>query len=145
MEHDELVVEQHVKATPQQIFRYFKDPVRWMQWQGIEADIELQPGGIFRVNVIGDGFASGRFVEVVENRRVVFTWGWESPDSPVPPGSSTVEIDLHPVDDGTMIRLTHRGLPPEALDSHLHGWENYAARLHSVAEGRDPGRDPLRV
>jgi uncharacterized protein YndB with AHSA1/START domain len=105
----------------------------------------LEPGGTFRVNVTGDGFASGRFVEVVENRRVVFTWGWERPDSPVPPGSSTVAIDLQPERDGTRIRLTHSGLPPDARDQHRGGWENYVTRLGAVAEGLVPGDDPMRA
>ena len=28
-------------------------------------------------------------------------------------------------------------------DAHGGGWENYLARLAAVAEGRDPGPDPL--
>lgn len=51
----------------------------------------------------GEGFASGRVVEVVENERVVFTWGWEQ-GSPVPPASTTVAIDLVPDGEGTLIR-----------------------------------------
>jgi uncharacterized protein YndB with AHSA1/START domain len=34
-------------------------------------------------------------VEVVENQRVVFTWGWERGPA-VPPGSTTVAIELVP-------------------------------------------------
>lgn len=139
------MVERRVRARPEEVFVYFTDPVRWMMWQGIEAEIELKPGGTFRVNVIGDGFASGRFVEVVENRRVVFTWGWERDDSPVPPGSSTVEIDLDADEEGTTIRLKHSRLPPEAFEPHLHGWSNYMQRLATVSEGREPGPDPLLV
>jgi uncharacterized protein YndB with AHSA1/START domain len=38
------------------------------------------------MNVRGDGFAAGRFTEVVPGRRLVFTWGWEAADRGVPPG-----------------------------------------------------------
>jgi uncharacterized protein YndB with AHSA1/START domain len=141
---DNVVVERRVTAGPEAVYRYFTDSQLWMRWQGIEADIDLRPGGIFRVNVTGDGFASGRFTEVIENRRIVFTWGWEHPESPLPPGSSSVAIDLVPTDGGTLIRLTHSGLPPETIDEHSVGWENYAARLAAVSEGREPGPDPLR-
>jgi uncharacterized protein YndB with AHSA1/START domain len=41
--------------------------------------------GRFRMDVRGDGHASGRFVEVTPPRRVVFTWGWEIAGSPVSP------------------------------------------------------------
>ena len=139
------VVERVVRAPAGAIFSYFADPDRWTRWQGVDAEIDLRPGGQFRVNVTGDGYASGWFVEVVPNRRVVFTWGWEAADSPVPPGSSTVEIDLLPEAEGTRVRLTHSGLPAPARELHQQGWESYSRRLAAVSEGRDPGPDPLRA
>jgi uncharacterized protein YndB with AHSA1/START domain len=141
---EEVVVERRVSAVPGAVFRFFADRDRWLRWQGVDAEIDLRPGGVFRVNVVGDGYASGRFVEVVQDRRVVFTWGWEAADSPVPTGSSTVTIELLPTAEGTLIRLTHRGLPLEALESHRTGWTNYAGRLATVVEGREAGPDPLR-
>lgn len=138
MADDELVVERHVAASPQKVFTYFTDSSKWLRWQGTEAEIELVPGGVFRVNVTGDGFASGRVIEVVENERVVFTWGWEQ-GPPVAPGATTVAIELVPDGDGTLIRLTHSNLPPEQIELHRHGWEHYVARLGAVSEGREPG------
>ncbi|TVZ96600.1 activator of Hsp90 ATPase-like protein [Streptomyces sp. BK340] len=63
---------------------------------------------------------------------------------PVPPGSSTVEITLEPVPEGTLPRLVHRDLPsPEACAAHEEGWTHYTGRLAVVAAGGDPGPDPL--
>lgn len=135
---DDLVVERRVAASPEKVFAYFADAEKWTAWQGTEAEIELTPGGIWRVNVTGDGFASGRVVEVVANRRVVFTWGWEQGPA-VAPGSTTVVIDLVPEEAGTLIRLTHKGLPPDLVEIHRHGWEHYLPRLAAVAGGLDPG------
>lgn len=134
----DVVVERRVAVAPAEVFSYFTDVGKWMAWQGTEAEIELAAGGIWRVNVTGDGFASGRVVEVVENERVVFTWGWEE-GPPVAPGSTRVAIELVPDGDGTLIRLTHSGLPPDLVDIHRHGWEHYVSRLAAVTEGRDPG------
>src|SRR5215213_10713000 len=78
----ELVVERRVAASPATVFSFFADRDHWLQWQGVEADIDPQPGGLFRMNVRGDGFASGRFVEVELDRRLVFTLGWEMPGNP---------------------------------------------------------------
>lgn len=136
---DDLVVERHVSAPPEKVFSYFTESHRWLAWQGTDAEIDLQPGGIWRVNVTGDGYASGSVVEVVENQRVVFTWGWEGEGPPVPPGSSTVAIELVPEGDGTLIRVTHSDLPPEEIEVHRLGWNHYVPRLAAVAEGRDPG------
>jgi uncharacterized protein YndB with AHSA1/START domain len=135
---DPVIVERRVAVPPERVFAYFTDPAKWTAWQGTEAELELRPGGSWRVNVTGDGFASGQVIEVVPNRRVVFTWGWEQ-SSPVLPGSTTVTIDLVPDGDGTTIRLTHSDLPPEQVDLHRAGWEHYMSRLAAVAEGRDPG------
>ncbi|HEX2195584.1 MAG TPA: SRPBCC family protein [Actinomycetota bacterium] len=135
---NDLVVERRVAASPEKVFAYFADAARWTAWQGTEAEIELVPGGAWRVNVTGDGFASGRVVEVVPNERIVFTWGWEQ-GPPVEPGSTTVVIELVPDADGTLIRLTHKGLPPDQVEIHRYGWEHYASRLAAIAEDRDPG------
>lgn len=135
---EDLVVERRVDASPEKVFAYFADSAKWTAWQGTEAEIELVPGGVWRVNVTGDGFASGRVVEVVPNERIVFTWGWEQ-GPPVEPGSTTVVIELVPDADGTLIRLVHKGLPPDLVEIHRHGWEHYASRLAAVADERDPG------
>ena len=145
MSEADLVVERRIAASPATVFSFFSDPERWLRWQGVEAAIEPRPGGVFRMNVRGDGFASGRFTEVVPGRRIVFTWGWERPELGVPPGSTTVEVDLLPDGEGTILRLTHRNLPGGALDSHRWGWDHYTGRLALAAAGGDPGPDPALV
>ena len=142
---ENVVVERRIAASPATVFSFFADSDRWLRWQGVEAEIELEPGGVFRMNVRGDGFASGSVLEVVPDRRLVFTWGWEERSLGVAPGSSVVEIELEPDGEGTLVRLTHRGLPPVAVDAHRGGWEHYAGRLVVVAEGGDPGPDPALV
>lgn len=133
----DLVVQRRVSVPPDKVFAYFTEPDKWLAWQGTEAEVELVPGGVWRVNVTGEGFASGQVVEVVENERVVFTWGWEQGPA-VPPGSTTVAIDLVPDGEGTLIRLTHSDLPPDEIEIHRYGWEHYVTRLAAVSEGRPP-------
>jgi uncharacterized protein YndB with AHSA1/START domain len=86
--------------------------------------------------------AEGRFVQLVPDSRVVFTWGWDGSDV-VPPGSSTVEIDLAPDGDGTLLRLTHLDLPPDQQPIHRAGWDHYLPRLAIAAGGGDAGPDPV--
>jgi uncharacterized protein YndB with AHSA1/START domain len=140
-----VVVERRINARPATVFSFFTDPARWLQWQGIDAELEAVPGGRLRVNVRGDGYASGTFTVVDPPHRVVFTWGWEMPGNPVPPGSSTIEVDFIDEGDATLVRLTHRDLPPETREVHTQGWTHYVDRLATRAAGQDPGPDPWLV
>ena len=75
---------------------------------------------------------------------VVFTWGWEG-DAEVPPGSTTVRIELEANGDATTLTLEHSGLPTDrAVEMHEEGWHIFGARLIVVAAGGDPGRCPPR-
>jgi uncharacterized protein YndB with AHSA1/START domain len=106
----------------------------------VDAVVEAVDGGELTIVMPNGTSASGEFVELEPDRRVVFTWGWvDHPD--IPPGSTTVEIDLVEAEGGTRLRLTHRGLPPDEVPIHTAGWERYTSRLGDVAEGREPGPD----
>jgi uncharacterized protein YndB with AHSA1/START domain len=140
---EQIVVERWIDAPPDVVFALLTDAEQWTRWQGTEAYLDPRPGGVFRVNVRGDGFTSGEFVAVEPSRRVAFTWGFERPGHPLPAGSTLVEIELTPEDGGTRLRLTHRRLPA-GFEDVGRGWEHYADRLRLVAAGVDPGPDPNR-
>lgn len=137
-----VVVTKVVAASPETVFSFFTDLERWTSWQGVDGELDPRPGGVFRVRMPGAQVASGSFVEVTPPTQVVFTWGWEGPDSPVPPGSTTVTIELAPDQAGTRLTLTHDSLaPPPVAEHHRGGWERYTERLRTRAEGGDPGPD----
>jgi uncharacterized protein YndB with AHSA1/START domain len=139
----EVEVAIRIEAKPETVFDFFTDPDKMIQWMGRKAELEPQPGGLFRCDINGESIARGEYVELDPPRRAVFTWGWEGEDSVTPPGSSSVEILLEPDGDGTRMRLIHRDLPSsESAERHGHGWNHYAERLAAAASGRDPGPDP---
>jgi uncharacterized protein YndB with AHSA1/START domain len=138
----DVVVTRLIAAAPATVFSFFTDSERWTSWQGVDGEIDARPGGVLRIAMPGGQVASGRFVEVVPDRRLVFTWGWEGDAPPVPPGSSTVLIELEPDQAGTLLRLTHSGLAlPPVAEHHRNGWMRYLDRLRVRAEGSDPGPD----
>ncbi|MGH2711049.1 MAG: SRPBCC family protein [Actinomycetota bacterium] len=148
---DAIEVERRIAARPETVFSYFTDPLKFNAWQGVDAELDPQPGGLFRVTVTGRSrvVARGEYVEVDPPRRIVFTWGWEQinglPDGfGVLPGTSTVEVDLVADGDATILKLRHSGLrtdPERAI--HMQGWGQTLDRLVVVAQGGDPGPDPL--
>jgi uncharacterized protein YndB with AHSA1/START domain len=128
-----------IHAKPETVFRLLTDGGEYVRWKGENAQLDPRPGGAFRVTFPNrTDVVAGQFVEVIPSRRVVFTWGWEN-NPLVPPGRSTVEIDLEPAGDSTRLRLVHRGLPLEGLASHTEGWDFFLPRLTAVAEGRAIG------
>jgi uncharacterized protein YndB with AHSA1/START domain len=137
----EAVKEITIKATPATIFPYLVEPEKFVQWMGTEVSLSPVPGGALRILCQGTMPGAGEFVEIVPNSKVTFTFGWDLPDHPIPAGSTEVEITLTPVGEHTVVRLTHRGLPDDAINDHLNGWTFYLERLEKVLDGVDPGPD----
>ena len=134
--------ETHIAAPRASVFAFLTDPDRIVQWMGTEAATELHPGGLYLLKGVGSATARGAFREVVPVHRLAYSFGWEANEE-VPPGSSLIEIDLIEQDGGTLLRMTHSGLPSDAMRaSHDKGWAHYLDRLTTAATGRDPGPDP---
>jgi uncharacterized protein YndB with AHSA1/START domain len=133
-----------IEAAPETVFAFFTDPEKMVRWLGVSATLDPRPGGVFRVEPAPGSPVEGTYVDVSPYTRVVFTWGYPRlpgfADTPLPPGGSTVEVELLPEGGATRVRLTHLG--PDALAVfHRQGWANYLDRLADAAAGRDPGPD----
>ena len=163
------VVEHEIRvdARPETVFGFFTDPVRLVQWMGLEATLDPRCGGVFRIafhppDEVGElldatyetepGRTSmpqrvvlGKFLEVDPYRRIAFSWGWEHERYAMPPASTEVEVTFTPDGDGTVLRLTHRRVPRHVLPLHRAGWSHYLPRLAIVAAGGDPGQDGLQI
>jgi uncharacterized protein YndB with AHSA1/START domain len=114
--------ETQIAAPRASVFAFLTDPEKIVQWMGSET-------------------ARGTFREVVPVHRLAYSFGWEGNDE-VPPGSGLIEIDLIEHDGGTLLRMTHSGLPSAAQQaSHAKGWIHYIDRLTKAAAGQDPGPD----
>jgi uncharacterized protein YndB with AHSA1/START domain len=157
-EDSSVEVTTYITAAPKDVFPYFTDPARYVQWMGSEAKLDPEPGGIYRVHM-SDGFkAAGTFLRVEPPHLVVFTWGFAdeeaaqhvkheqaeaSSGSAMPAGSTRVTVTLHDAEGGTRLTLRHDDLPnPELRDGHRVAWETYLPRLAIRASGGDPGADP---
>lgn len=127
---DVVVATEHIKAPPEIVFGYFTDPALIVAWIGVRAELDPQPGGVFRLDM-GEVVARGSYLAVEPPHRVVFSWGIPGDDA-LPPGGSTVEVVLTADGDDTLVVLTHRGLPATHLGMHRAGWENQLGRLRAT-------------
>lgn len=124
-----LTLQRHLKAAPAKVFRAWTEAaqvVKWMHPSGTEmirAEIDARVDGRFRIVMRGrDGQehdASGRYLEVMPDAKLVFTWAWRS----TPEDVSRVTVMLKPDGAGTWLTLTHEQFADEAArDDHEEGW-----------------------
>jgi len=111
-----------------------------IRWWGVTghcstpvAETDLRVGGRFRVQFhTPDGElhrVSGIYREIVPDRRLVFSWAWQS----TPERESQVTVDLKPDSDGTVLTLTHEQFFDEkARDDHRVGWTLALDNLEKV-------------
>ncbi len=133
--------EVRVAARPETVFPYFTDPAKMVQWKGIEADARPAAGRHLprqRHRPRRSRAASTSRSRRTAHRLHLGLGGRRA----IPPGSTTVEVELIPDGDDTIVRLTHADLSGEALDTHVEGWEHFLPRLAAAASGADPGPDP---
>ena len=142
-------VTHRVNAPPAEVFTYFVDADKHQMWQGIEAELDPRPGGIYRVMTAPGVWIAGEYVVLDPPNRLVLKWGFESERElprglgQVPAGSSTVEFTFEPDGDGTNVRVRHLGLPSEESSwAHEQGWNAYLPRLVGAHERGDPEADP---
>jgi uncharacterized protein YndB with AHSA1/START domain len=129
-----------INAAPETVHGFLVDPDRLVRWMGHSATLEARVGGKIEINYNGFDIMRGEYTEISPNR-VTMTWGWLDNDM-LGPGESTVTFDLIAQGSGTLLRLTHTGLPVEMQPSFSEGWDNFTGRLAVIAEGRDPDPNP---
>jgi uncharacterized protein YndB with AHSA1/START domain len=140
-EGDAIERELTLQAPIERVWRAITDPAEVSKWFGVEAEIDLTPGGD-----VAFGWSQGRFrarVEAVEPpRRFAYRWCLDS-DTPVDEGPTTlVEFTLRPEGEGTRLRLVESGfasLPEDGRARHLadntKGWEEELGELRTYVEG----------
>ncbi|MEP7183040.1 MAG: SRPBCC domain-containing protein [Betaproteobacteria bacterium] len=121
------------------VYAAWTDPAQIKGWMGptdafgeTEVAIDVRVGGRYRyVMHSPDGVVhrvGGAFREIVPNRKLVYTWAWES----TPERESLVTVEFKPSGQGTELLVTHRRFADtEARDKHQHGWNGCLDRLGS--------------
>jgi uncharacterized protein YndB with AHSA1/START domain len=127
-----------IGAPPDVVYRHLTTVDGLKRWIAADAVVEPAPGGTVRWTHENGATMIGSFVELDPPRRLVFTYGWQDDLMGLPPGSSTVEIDLEEQEGGTVLRLSHSRIPPDAVEDHRRGWIFFLGRLRdALAEGAD--------
>jgi uncharacterized protein YndB with AHSA1/START domain len=104
-------------VAPPRVWEAVSCPDRLSRWLGVDVELDARPGGQGMARE-RDGVVRHLVVEDVKpGQRLAFSWWPAGTDGqPLPePGASTVEIDLQPVEGGTLLRVTETMLPAAGL------------------------------
>ena len=123
----------HIRAPRPTVFRYFTDSVRFASWWGAGSRIDPRAGGEVRIVYPGGEVALGKVVAIEEPERIVFTYGYENPTKPIPPGASRVIVTLSEEKGGTRVRLVHEVADAKTRDMHVWGWRFQLSLFANVA------------
>ncbi len=129
---DVLVREVVIAAPAHVVYDLLTTAEGLCAWMAAEATVDPRPDGTIRWRFENGDVVRGAFVALEPNKHIAFTYGWEVGFEDIPPGSTTVTIDLTETGDGTALRLTHAGLPTRAAD-HDDGWHYFLDRLAAAA------------
>jgi uncharacterized protein YndB with AHSA1/START domain len=125
-----LSITRHYKASPEKVWRAWTDLEAMKLWwkpdnsySPVVTEADVRVGGRFHIRMISPGGkehdVSGVYLEVIPNRKLVFTWvGKETSQR-----ETLVTVTLRRSGSGTELELKHeRFFDPEDRDSHQEGW-----------------------
>ncbi len=73
----------------------------------------------------GDLEINGKYLEVIENEKLVYTWNWELPNDAVNRGEYILRINFNGDQNNSSIDITQENFKEEhAIQPHKEGWEN---------------------
>jgi uncharacterized protein YndB with AHSA1/START domain len=132
-----LQITRRYSVAPEKVWRAWTEPEALSRWfgpadsQGVAlAELDLREGGRYRIEFrTSNGEqhgVSGVYQEVVVERRLSFTWAWQS----TPERVSLVTIELRPDGPGTTMEFRHdRFFDEQARTNHERGWSGAIAKL----------------
>src|SRR5579872_7347022 len=131
-----LTIKRRFDAPPAKVFAAWIDPEKVKRWMGpgevkaLSVESDPRTGGRYRwLMKAPDGEehdVSGVYREVIQDRKLVFTWAWKS----TPERESLVTVDIKPDGDGSVMTLTHEQFfDADARDRHQHGWTGAMEKL----------------
>ena len=125
-----LSITRNYNASLEKVWRAWTDPEAMKEWwkpddtySWVVTEADVQVGGRFRILMVApDGKehdVSGVYLEVIPNRKLVFTWvGKETSER-----ETLVTVTLRPSGSGTELELKHEHfLDTTDRDSHQEGW-----------------------
>ncbi len=138
-EKPSLTLVRHFPVPPEKVWRAWTTPEALKRWFGPDegevtiAETDVRVGGRFHIvffTLDGERHdVGGEYLEVQQNRKLVFTWAWKS----TPDRESLVTLTFRPSGDGTDFTMVHgQFFDNTARDNHEFGWTGALAKLERL-------------
>ncbi len=119
MEGSTIVQEIELVGSPGMVYEAYTDGAKHAEFTGMPAESDPREGGKM---MAGDGYIHGTYTELVPGKRIVQTWH----AADFPEGlESRLELELEPTGTGTLLRMTHSGVPEDIRDEIDEGWKRH--------------------
>lgn len=123
---NEVRVERLINCTPQSAFQALSEGRLFVNCGAASGKLEIsfRVGGSYKAYFTNaDVVCCGKFLEIVPDRKIVFTWGDQGSDEGFP--MTRVAIEIKPEANGskTKLLIVHTGFETqEDADAHNSGW-----------------------
>jgi uncharacterized protein YndB with AHSA1/START domain len=116
-----------IRARPTTVWRFVSEPEQFARWWGPGSTIEARVGAPMRIVYPDASTASGEVLAFEPERMIAFSFGYDTPGKPIPPGGSRVTITIVAVAEGTRLELRHELADAALRDMHAAGWRYHLA------------------
>jgi uncharacterized protein YndB with AHSA1/START domain len=137
----QLTVRQFIKGKRERVYQAWLKPELAVQWFSpqnltpVSFRTDAKVGGSYihvMKNAEGQQITTfGEYLELVENEKLVFTWGSEAKGA----AGSVVTVELSDQDGGTLVTLTQIKLPEDLVPGHIKGWESALRHMDTFFKG----------
>lgn len=128
-----VVLTREFSASPKKVFAAWTDLDMLTKWFGCATDMlwnvhtwDVRTDGPIHVSLDFDGTpyeVRGRFVVVDEPTRLQYEWE----------AGQMITVDIEAIENGSRMRLEHRGLPNEEMEQIVTGgWTEAMTQIHTV-------------
>ncbi|MFC3079296.1 SRPBCC family protein [Phenylobacterium terrae] len=126
-----IVFRRRYRKPVEKVWAALTVPERLTDWFAETRLDRLEVGGTMQLYFTGADYRSIAKIVAFDPPRT-FAWVWSEVDGSKP---SHVRFDLEPDGEGTLLTLTHSGLPPEEAKGVDSGWHAHLEAIEDAADG----------
>lgn len=136
---NKIRVERVFDAPVKLLWQAWTEPALIKLWFGSDPNgtvekviMDVRIGGTYEISFSNADLAQhtcrGKFISVIENESLVYSWEWESEPGHV----SELKVSFYSMEEKTMVILEHTNLNPNSLHAYAEGWNRAFTKIGKV-------------